>query len=90
MTNVPEPVRNALADAYKLFDVSYQMNGTEAEWEQYWNRGCELIKKYGDELPLLNLIEGYAKIIESAVNERKTGNKSLMWNSGEAYPHPKE
>ena len=89
MTNVPEIIRNALADAYKLFDVSFNMTGTDDEWEQYWKHGTEMVKKYGDEIPLLKLLMAYAGIIETVINQRKTGNRSLLWNKDENYPHPK-
>ena len=89
MTNVPETIRDALADAYKLFDVNYLMKGTDTDWEQYWKRANELIQKYGDNVPMLQLLEAYAGVIECAINERKTENKSLMWDKNEDYPHPK-
>ena len=86
MTNVPEDIRTALADAYKLFDVSFRMAGTDEDWQKYWEKACELIKKYGDEIPLLVLFEGYAKVIEKAVKRRE--NHSLEWKAGEDYPYP--
>ena len=90
MTNVPQEIRDALADAYRLFDISFTMTGTEDDWIQYWNRGNELIQKYGDEIPLLRLLEAYAGIIETVLNQKKTENRSLMWAKGEEYPHPKQ
>ena len=90
MTNVPDSIREALADAYRLFDVSFLMTGSEEEWKQYWDKANKLIQKYGDEIPLLRLLEAYAGIIETRLNEQKTENKSLMWNPDEEYPHPKE
>ena len=90
MTNVPDNIREALADAYRLFDVSYLMTGTEDEWKQYWDKANKLIQKYGDDIPLLNLLVGYAGIIENQINYRKTNNKSLMWDKDEDYPHPRK
>lgn len=90
MTNVPDEIRTALADVYKLFDISFLMTGTEDEWKLYWDKANELIQKYGDEIPLLNLLEAYAGIIECQVNYRKTDNKSLLWGKDEEYPHPRK
>ena len=90
MTNVPQEIRDALADAYRLFDVSFLMTGTEEEWKLYWDKANKLIQKYGDEIPLLRLLEAYAGIIESRLNEQKTDNKSLMWGKDEDYPHPRK
>lgn len=90
MTNVPQEIRDALADAYRLFDISFPMEGTDDEWMQYWEKANKMIQKYGDDIPLLNLLTAYAGIIETVINQRKTGNKSLMWNAGEDYPHPKK
>ena len=90
MTNVPDEIRTALADAYKLFDISFKMEGTQEEWEKYWQHGTELVKKYGDDIPVLNLVEAYAKIIECQIIFRQTGNKTLMWEKDEEYPHPRK
>ena len=90
MTNVPQVIRDALGDAYRLFDVSFTMAGTEDDWKQYWDRGNKLIRQYGDEMPLLRLLEAYAGIIETVLNQKKTGNKSLMWDKDEDYPHPRK
>lgn len=89
MTNVPDNIRTALADAYKLFDVSYQMTGTDEEWKQYWDKANIMIQKYGDDIPLLFLLDGYAYIIQEAVEKRNTGNAILTWDKDEEYPHPK-
>ena len=90
MTNVPTNFREAIAEVYKLFDVSYLMEGTEDDWKQYWDKGNALIQKYGDDVPLLRLIEAYAGIIETRVSIEKTGNKSLLWGKDEDYPYPKD
>jgi hypothetical protein len=90
MTNVPQETRDALADAYRLFDVSYQMTGTEDDWKQYWDKANKLIQKYGDGIPMLNLLVAYAGIIETRLNEQKTGNKTLVWTKDEDYPHPRK
>lgn len=91
MTNVPDRIREAWADVYRLFDVSYGMDGSEQAWEQYWNRVNELIQKYGDEIPLLFVLEGTAKMIEFFVKIReKPKNESLPWRADEDYPYPKE
>lgn len=89
MTNVPDEIRTALADAYRLFDISYPMNGTEEEWIQYWDKANKLIQKYGDGIPLLNMLEAYAEIIEVKLKEQRTGNKTLLWDKDEEYPYPK-
>lgn len=90
MTNVPEETRAALADAYKLFDVNYNMEGAEDDWIRFWKWGHELVQKYGDDIPLLPIITAYAGIIEVVINRRKTGNQSLLWGADEDYPYPKE
>ena len=90
MTNVPDDIRNALADAYRLFDISYPMTGTEEEWKQYWDKANKMIQQYGDEIPLLRLLEAYAGIIECKLNYEKTGNKSMMWDKDEDYPYPRK
>ena len=90
MTNVPSNFRDAIADVYKLFDVSFLMEGTDEDWKQYWDRANKLVLKYGDDIPLLNLLEAYAGIIQTHITERKTGNKSLVWGKDEDYPHPRD
>ena len=90
MTNVPEKIREALADAYRLFDISYPMTGNEDDWKQYWDKANQLIQKYGDEIPMLNLLVAYAGIIETRLNEQRTGNKTLVWTKDEDYPHPRK
>ena len=89
MTNVPQEIRDALADAYRLFDISFNMTGTEDEWKEYWDKANKLIQKYGDEIPMLNLLVAYAGIIETRLNEQRTGNKTLVWTKDEDYPHPR-
>lgn len=89
MTNVPDEVRNALADAYKLFDVSYKMTGTIDDWQKYWEKGNELIQKYGDDIPLLEIVTAYAGIIQTVVLKQEKQNKSLVWEAGRDYPYPK-
>ena len=89
MTNVPQNIRDAWADVYKLFDVSYNMDGSEQAWEEYWNKANALIVKYGDEVPLLELLEQVAHMLEIFVAMRETGNSILYWGKGEAYPYPK-
>jgi hypothetical protein len=89
MTNVPDNIREALADCYRLFDISYPMTGTEEEWKQYWDKANKLIQKYGDDIPMLRILEAYAGIIEAVLNQKKTDNKSLMWDKDEDYPHPR-
>ena len=90
MTNVPEKIRAALADAYRLFDVTYATEGTDSDWAVYWGKANAMIQEYGDDIPLLNLFVGYAGILQAVFNERKTGNKSLTWNKDEDYPHPRK
>ena len=88
MTNVPNDIRNAWADVYKLFDVSYGMDGSPGAWEKYWNTATELVKQYGDEIPLLELFEATAHMLEIFVKRRETGNKTLYWRADEDYPYP--
>jgi len=90
MTNVPGNFRDAITEVYKLFDVSFLMEGTDEDWKQYWDRGNMLIQKYGDDVPLLHLLEAYAGIIETRLLEQKTGNKMLIWGKDEDYPHPRD
>ena len=89
MTNVPKEIRDALSDVYKLFDISYNMDGSEDAWIQYWNRANQLIQKYGDDIPLLEMIVAIGHMLETFCNQRKTGNKSLTWHKDEDYPHPR-
>ena len=90
MTNVPTEIREALADAYKLFDISYPMTGSDDDWKQYWAKASELIIKYGDDIPLLALLEGYAAVIEKAIEKRQNKNRSFVWKAGEDYPYGPE
>lgn len=90
MTNVPENIREAWKEVYILFDTSYGMNGSKEEWIAYWEKANKLIQKYGDEIPLLEMTTALAHMIECFCNQRKTGNKSLLWCEDEDYPHPKE
>lgn len=90
MTNVPQTIREAWADVYKLFDLNYNMDGSEEAWIQYWKQANELIQKYGDEVPLLEMLEEVAHLLEIFVARRKTGNSVLYWGKDEHYPHPKE
>lgn len=90
MTNVPDKIREAWADVYKLFDINYNMDGSDDAWVQYWNRANQLIQKYGDEVPLLEMLEQVAHLLEIFVARRKTGNTSLYWGKDEPYPYPKE
>lgn len=89
MTNVPEKIREAWADVYRLFDVSYQMDGSQEAWIQYWNKANKLVQKYGDEIPLLELLESVANMIAKFCKDRET-NSSLTWDKDEDYPYPKE
>ena len=91
MTNVPSTIRNAWADAYKLFDISYGMDGREEAWKKYWDTANELTKKYGDEIPMLEMFEAIAHMIEHFVKQReKPKNESLLWQANEPYPYPRE
>ena len=90
MTNVPENIRQCWKELYILFDTNYNMDGSDAAWEQYWNTVADMIKKYGDDVPLLGVAEAIAHMIECFLNQRKTGNQSLVWAKDEEYPHPKE
>lgn len=90
MTNVPQEIRDAWADVYRLFDVSYNMDGSEEAWKTFWERANELIRKYDDDIPLLELLESIAHMIEIFINQRKTENQCLRWDKREGYPHPKK
>ena len=89
MTNVPEKIRSALADAYRLFDVMYATAGDGKDWEEYWKTANRMVIEYGDDIPLLALFEGYAVLLEAVFDARKPKNESLMWKAGEDYPYPK-
>ena len=89
MTNVPDNIRSAWADVYKLFDVSYNMDESDEAWKQFWDMANKLVVKYGDEIPLLELFESVAHILEIVVARRKTGNESLYWRKDEDYPYPR-
>ena len=93
MTNVPQTIRDAWTDIYKLFDISYGMDGSDEAWRQYWNRANEIVKKYGDGIPLLGMLEETAHLIEHFVEQRKKPkpkNESLPWKADEPYPYPKD
>ena len=90
MTNVPDSVRNGLADAYKLFDVSYKMTGSLDDWKRYWEKANELIQKYDKDVPLLEILTAYAGIIQSTVLKQEKSNESLVWEQGRDYPYPKQ
>jgi len=90
MTNVPQTIRDAWADVYKLFDLNFNMDGSEEAWILYWKQANELIQKYGDEVPLLEMLEEVAHLLEIFVARRKTGNSILYWGKDEHYPYPKE
>lgn len=89
MTNVPDDIRAAWKDIYILFDTNYAMDGSQEAWESYWISACELIKKHSETIPMLEVVEAIAHMLEAFVNQRKTGNKSLMWDKDEEYPHPR-
>lgn len=89
MTNVPEPIRQAWKELYVLFDTNFNMDGSPTAWEHYWDQVNQLVYKYGDEVPLLEVAEAIAHMIECFCNQRKTGNKSLMWDKDDPYPHPR-
>lgn len=89
MTNVPQTIREAWADVYKLFDLNYNMDGSDEAWILYWKQANELIQKYGDEIPLLEMFEEVAHLLEIFVARRKTGNSTLYWGKDEHYPYPR-
>lgn len=90
MTNVPQPIRDAWVDLYKLFDISFNMDGSEKAWIEYWDKANALIKKYGDEVPILTLLEAVGHFIAFFVEGRKQKNESLPWKADEPYPYPKD
>ena len=90
MTNVPKEIRDAWTDIYKLFDIHYCMDGSEEAWIQYWNHANQLIQKYDDDIPLLEMCEAIAHMIEYCSNVKKKDNKILSWHKDEDYPHPRQ
>ena len=91
MTNVPQKIRDAWADIYRLFDISYSMDGSEQAWIDYWNKANAIIQKYGDDIPLIDVCESVAHMIEHFVKQReKPVNESLPWKKDEDYPYPQE
>lgn len=89
MTNVPEKIRDAWSDVYRLFDISYKMDGSQDAWIQYWDKANKLVQKYGDEIPLLELLESVAHMLEKFCKDREK-NQSLTWKKDEDYPYPKD
>ena len=89
MTNVPNNFREAIAEAYKLFDVSFLMKGTDEDWIQYWDKANKLIQKYGDGIPMMQLVEAYAGIIATEVKRREKEANIRFWGKDEDYPYPK-
>ena len=95
MTNVPQTIRDAWADVYRLFDVSYGMDGSDQAWETYWNKANEIVLKYANDIPLLPLLISVSEIIKHLVDERKSKQaeneqKILPWGKDEDYPYPKD
>lgn len=89
MTNVPQGIRDAWADVYKLFDISFNMDGSDKAWEQYWNTANELVQKYADVIPLLDLFTAEAEILKTISEKRRLEkNHSLPWGKDEPYPYP--
>ena len=88
MTNVPDKIREAWADVYRLFDTSYPMDGSQEAWKQYWDKANALIQTYDDGIPLLELLESVAHMIAKFVDDRNR-NHSLTWDKDEDYPYPK-
>ena len=89
MTNVPQKIRDAWADVYRLFDASYTMDGSDSAWEEYWNKANAMVQKYGDGIPLLEILEAVAHMLEKFVYGKEK-NHSMTWDKDEPYPHPKE
>jgi len=87
MTNVPENIREAWADVYRLFDVSYNMDGSTEAWIRFWDVGNKLIQKYGNDIPVMELLEGTAHALED-ITKRRNKNETLTWDKDEDYPHP--
>ena len=94
MTNVPQPIRDAWADVYTLFDVSFKMSNDDRDWQDYWGRANELVKKYGDDIPLLEMFTAVAHMLEHFIKQREKPkekpNESLPWKPDEDYPYPKD
>ena len=84
---MPNDIREAWKDVYVLFDVSYSMNGSAEDWQAYWDKANKLIQKYGDSVPLLELLESVAHMIETFVKRREN---TLLWGKDEDYPYPKQ
>ena len=84
---MPNDIREAWKDVYVLFDVSYGMNGSAEDWQAYWDKANKLIQKYGDSVPLLELLESVAHMIETFVKRREN---TLLWGKDEDYPYPKQ
>jgi hypothetical protein len=91
MTNVPKDIRDAWAEIYTLFDICYCMDGSEKAWEEYWGKATNLIKKYGDRVPMVDMMSSVAHMIEFFVKQREQPkNESLPWKADEDYPYPKD
>lgn len=91
VTNVPQTIRDAWTDIYRLFDIHYNMDGSEQAWTEYWNKANAIIQKYGDDVPMLEMTEAVAHLIEHFVKQREQPkNESLPWAKDEPYPYPKD
>jgi hypothetical protein len=90
MTNVPDKIREAWKDLYVLFDTSYEMHGSDKEWLEYWDKANKLVQKYGDEIPLLEMVIAIGHMIEKFNADRGFGTVPLEWPKGEEYPYPKK
>lgn len=88
MTNVPQELRDFWKELYILFDTSYVMDGSDKSWETYWSKATDLIKKYGTEIDIIEMIDAVANLLKQVIG-RRNGEQTLMWDKGEPYPHPR-
>ena len=71
MTNVPENIRSAWADVYKLFDANYNMDGSNASWIMYWHQAVKLIDKYGEDISLMEILEAVSSMLAEIIKKRE-------------------
>lgn len=72
MTNVPQKIRDMWTDLYKLFDVHYTMDGTQAAWENFWNDAKDLYAKHNGNERLNDGITLVADWIADRLKEEQT------------------
>lgn len=70
MTNVPQNLRDMWADAYRLFDLNYNIQNTPEAWKKFWEDAQEIAAKYHQNRYLWVFITTISEMIEDHITER--------------------